>query len=52
MRQRAVVYPGAILRATEQPIDTSTAAGKCFLDMRAFSRSSRRTCGANASSKG
>jgi DNA invertase Pin-like site-specific DNA recombinase len=21
------------LRATEQPIDTSTAAGKCFLDM-------------------
>jgi DNA invertase Pin-like site-specific DNA recombinase len=24
---------GVILRATEQPIDTSTAAGKCFLDM-------------------
>jgi DNA invertase Pin-like site-specific DNA recombinase len=23
----------AVLRATEQPIDTSTAAGKCFLDM-------------------
>src|SRR5436305_1260508 len=23
----------AHLRATEQPIDTSTAAGKCFLDM-------------------
>jgi len=22
-----------MLRATEQPIDTSTAAGKCFLDM-------------------
>jgi DNA invertase Pin-like site-specific DNA recombinase len=22
-----------VLRATEQPIDTSTAAGKCFLDM-------------------
>jgi len=21
------------LKATEQPIDTSTAAGKCFLDM-------------------
>lgn len=21
------------MRATEQPIDTSTAAGKCFLDM-------------------
>jgi hypothetical protein len=24
---------GAALRPTEQPIDTSTAAGKCFLDM-------------------
>jgi DNA invertase Pin-like site-specific DNA recombinase len=24
---------GAVLRATEQPIDTGTAAGKCFLDM-------------------
>ena len=24
---------GAILRATEQPVDTSTAAGKAFLDM-------------------
>ena len=24
---------GATLRATEQPIDTGTAAGKCFLDM-------------------
>jgi DNA invertase Pin-like site-specific DNA recombinase len=24
---------GASLRASEQPIDTSTAAGKCFLDM-------------------
>ena len=24
---------GASLRATEQPIDTGTAAGKCFLDM-------------------
>jgi DNA invertase Pin-like site-specific DNA recombinase len=24
---------GATLKATEQPIDTSTAAGKCFLDM-------------------
>jgi len=24
---------GVALRATEQPIDTSTAAGKCFLDM-------------------
>jgi DNA invertase Pin-like site-specific DNA recombinase len=24
---------GAALKAAEQPIDTSTAAGKCFLDM-------------------
>ena len=30
---RAVKAKGAALRATEQPIDTSTAAGKCFLDM-------------------
>ena len=29
----AVKARGASLRATEQPIDTSTAAGKCFLDM-------------------
>ena len=28
LRQR-----GVILKATQQPIDTSTAAGKCFLDM-------------------
>jgi DNA invertase Pin-like site-specific DNA recombinase len=30
---RAVRARGALLEATEQPIDTSTAAGKCFLDM-------------------
>ena len=30
---RAIRSKGATLRATEQPIDTSTAAGKCFLDM-------------------
>lgn len=30
---RAVAAKGAMLRATEQPIDTSTAAGKAFLDM-------------------
>jgi len=30
---RAVRAKGASLKATEQPIDTSTAAGKCFLDM-------------------
>jgi DNA invertase Pin-like site-specific DNA recombinase len=30
---RTVKKRGASLKATEQPIDTSTAAGKCFLDM-------------------
>jgi DNA invertase Pin-like site-specific DNA recombinase len=30
---RALKARGASLKATEQPIDTSTAAGKCFLDM-------------------
>jgi DNA invertase Pin-like site-specific DNA recombinase len=30
---RAVKAKGAALKATEQPIDTSTAAGKAFLDM-------------------
>jgi DNA invertase Pin-like site-specific DNA recombinase len=30
---RAAKAKGASLKATEQPIDTSTAAGKCFLDM-------------------
>ena len=30
---RALKAKGVTLRATEQPIDTSTAAGKCFLDM-------------------
>jgi DNA invertase Pin-like site-specific DNA recombinase len=30
---RALKGKGATLRATEQPIDTSAAAGKCFLDM-------------------
>jgi DNA invertase Pin-like site-specific DNA recombinase len=30
---RAVKAKGAALKATEQPIDTSTAAGKCFLGM-------------------
>jgi DNA invertase Pin-like site-specific DNA recombinase len=30
---RAVKARGAALKATEQPIDTCTAAGKCFLDM-------------------
>ena len=30
---RQVRACGATLKATEQPIDTSTAAGKCFMDM-------------------
>jgi DNA invertase Pin-like site-specific DNA recombinase len=30
---RALRAKGATLKATEQPIDTSTAAGKCVLDM-------------------
>src|SRR6202012_2364795 len=30
---RTVRAKGAALKATEQPIDTPTAAGKCFLDM-------------------
>jgi DNA invertase Pin-like site-specific DNA recombinase len=30
---RTLKAKGASLRATAQPIDTSTAAGKCFLDM-------------------
>ena len=30
---RTLRAKGAMLKATEQPIDTSTAAGKCFLDM-------------------
>src|SRR5260370_14127243 len=30
---RAIKARDASLKATEQPIDTGTAAGKCFLDM-------------------
>jgi DNA invertase Pin-like site-specific DNA recombinase len=30
---RSLKAKGAALKVTEQPIDTSTAAGKCFLDM-------------------
>jgi DNA invertase Pin-like site-specific DNA recombinase len=30
---RSLQAKGAALRATEQPIDSTTAAGKCFLDM-------------------
>ena len=49
---RTLKAKGAALKAIEQPIDTSTAAGKCFLDMLGVFASSRRTCDANASSKG
>jgi DNA invertase Pin-like site-specific DNA recombinase len=48
---RAVRAAGASLKATEQPIDTSTAAGKCFLDMLGVFAESRPTCDANASSR-
>src|SRR5580704_14646673 len=42
---RTVKVRGAALKATEQPIDTSTAAGKCFLDMFAeFETNLRREC--------
>ena len=30
---RSLKAKGVALRAIEQPIDTATAAGKCFLDM-------------------
>ena len=30
---RSLAEKGVALKATEQPIDTSTASGKCFLDM-------------------
>ena len=30
---RSLAEKGVALKATEQPIDTSTAAGKCFLDI-------------------
>ena len=43
---------GIVLRATEPPIDTSTAAGKCFLDMLGSLRSSRPTCARSGSSRG
>jgi hypothetical protein len=40
---RTVRAKGTSLKATEQPIDTSTAAGKCLLDMLGCSASSRRS---------
>jgi DNA invertase Pin-like site-specific DNA recombinase len=38
---RTVWAKGASVTATEQPIDTSTAAGKCFLDMQRNSAACR-----------
>jgi DNA invertase Pin-like site-specific DNA recombinase len=50
---RTLKAKGASLRATEQPIDTSTAAGKGFLPTwgSASSPSLRSTCGASGSSE-
>jgi len=42
---------GVTLRATEQPVDTGTAAGKAFLDMLGVFAEFETTCAANASSK-
>src|SRR5439155_20990372 len=49
---RAVKAKGASLKATEQPIDTTSAAGKCFLDMLGVSPNSKPTCGANGRWRG
>jgi DNA invertase Pin-like site-specific DNA recombinase len=49
---RAIKARGASLKATEQPIDTSTAAGKCFLDMLGCSPNSRRTFAGNVQLEG
>ena len=43
---------GMALKATEQPVDTGTAAGKEFLDMLGVFASSRPICDASASWKG
>jgi Resolvase, N terminal domain len=40
---------GVALKATEQPIDTSTAAGKAFSTCSGFSPNSKPICAANAS---
>jgi hypothetical protein len=48
---RAVKAKGASLKAIEPPIDTSTAASKCFLDISACSRNLRPICDASDSLK-
>ena len=45
---RELKAKGATLKATEQPIDTSSAAGKAFLDMLGSSPSLRQTSAASA----
>jgi len=42
---------GILLRASEQPIDTSTAAGKCFLDMLGVFGELRPTSARSANSR-
>ena len=46
---RQVRARGASLKATEQPIDTGTAAGKCSLTCLVCLRSSKRICGRSSS---
>jgi hypothetical protein len=48
---RAVKTKGAALKATEQPIDTGTAAGKAFLDMLGVFADSKPTYAKSDSSK-
>jgi DNA invertase Pin-like site-specific DNA recombinase len=43
---------GVALKATEQPIDTCSAAGKAFLDMLGVFAESRPICAASANSMG
>jgi DNA invertase Pin-like site-specific DNA recombinase len=49
---RELKRKGAFLRAADQPIDTSTAAGKAFLDTLGSSPSLKPTCGAKGSWRG
>jgi DNA invertase Pin-like site-specific DNA recombinase len=48
---RELKRKGAYLRAADQPIDTSTAAGKAFLDMLGSSRNSKPICDASGNWK-
>jgi DNA invertase Pin-like site-specific DNA recombinase len=44
----AIKAKGAALTCTDQPLDTGTAAGKCFLDMLGVFAESRRTSAKSA----